>query len=182
MLKVWLGCIRSYWVHCHYGSILSTLVLVKLSHSLKEEDLVSWYDLWMSLKLSSALLLAPCLWEKQVLAVCPRAYQPSLVTLYPEKKRVGTLYPSPIPRPHWQGEKACDASGQGGPGSSTLNRKAWYSFKGIWSKARWMSHPHIWRPQKGDKDHQFLGYTLPEPSLKVGKKFKKPWRESYSHQ
>lgn len=51
-------------------------------------------------------------------------------------------------------------------------REDWHSFKESGPRLDGCPHPHIWRPHKGDKDHQFLRDTLPEPSLKVRKKLK----------
>lgn len=83
MLTVWLNQKLSAQDH---GSILPMWVSEKPPHLLSKEDVVGCSDLWVSPSESSSLLLAPCLWETQTLALYPRTFQISLVILPPEKR------------------------------------------------------------------------------------------------
>ena len=103
MLKVWLNQKLSAQDH---GSILPIWVSEKPPHSLSKEDVAGCSDLWVSPNESSSLLLAPCLWETQTLAMYPRTFHISLVALPPEKREcVCSLYPSPISCHCLQGKK-----------------------------------------------------------------------------
>lgn len=140
MLKVWLSWIRSYWLHRHYESILPTLVSVKPSHSLKKED---FGELVWPLNVTQ---IVQCTSPGSMLVgeagFGSVSKDTSTFSGYPlpgEKKKGLYSISLPYTRHHLQGEKACNASGQGDPGSSMLDKGSLTFIQRIWSKARWMS-------------------------------------------
>lgn len=82
---------------------------------------MGWSDLWVSPNEFSSLLLAPCLKERQALAVYPRALQPSLVTLSPGKRETVPIpYIPPQPQATTTNVRVSWGVGQGGSSSLTL--------------------------------------------------------------
>lgn len=91
MLKVWLGWVRSYWVHGHHGSTLPTWIPKKTTKVTQErghEGLLWPLGVTQWIQLPSS---GPVLWEMQTVAVYPRTLKNSLVTLPPEKREIVSI-------------------------------------------------------------------------------------------